>query len=147
LLGIKDGLKGRRSRSLGLLRKVDGLVFVLGLGRIEGEIATLEECLEPVVVRLMVVLDQGMVVALAALQVTAKEYAAHIASQQVRIAVALQVELHRGAGFGVGSVSGQNLASQLIVGLVGEERLKEIAFPVDLLDSFSVSALEQHHIE
>ena len=85
--------------------------------------------------------------ALTALQVAGEEDPADVSSEQVRVAVALQIEFHSRPGLGVGSVGRENFAGQLIVGLVGQERLKEVVFPVGLFDPFGVPPLEQHHIK
>ena len=91
----EHGHRARLDRAVGLLAA--------------GDDRPAEEGVEPVIVLLLVVVDQGMIVALAALQVHAQEQPADVAREDVRVALAVEQEPRRGAGGRVGPVGRQDL--------------------------------------
>ena len=77
---------------------------------------------------LLVVVDQGVVVALAALQVHAQEQPADVAGEDVRVGLAVEQEPGRGAGGRVGPVGRQDLADEHVVRpVLGERPAEELA--------------------
>ena len=96
---------------------------------------------------LLVVVDQGMIVALAARHVPAQEQPADVASDDVRIGLAVQQESRRGASRGVTPVGRQDLPHQHVVGPVLGKRLVEELAPWGRWHVEVGPPLHQHHVE
>ena len=105
------------------------------------------EGVEPVVILLLVAVDQGVVVALAALKIHAQKQPADVAGDEVRIGLAVQQEPRRGTAGGVGSVGRQNLPHQHVIRPVLGESLVQKLAPGAGLHIHLVAALHQHDVE
>ena len=96
---------------------------------------------------LLVVVDQGVVVALAALQVPTQEQPADVARDEVRIGLAVEQEPRRGTGGRVGSVGRQDLPDEHVIGPVLGERLVQKLAPGCRRHVQVGASLHQHHVE
>src|SRR5262249_26053664 len=110
-LGFEDRLKGYIA--LGLFRQ-DGLF----LGGIIVERAAAEKGIQPVIVLLLVGVDQRVIGALGAVEVHPQEEPADVLGDQVGLGLAVQVEPGGGAGLGVAAVGREDFADQLVVGFI-----------------------------
>ncbi len=86
---------------------------------------------QPVILGLLVIGNQRMVVAFGALDVPAEKHSRRVASHKVdREIFPVQVKPHRGAVVRIHAIGGENLAGQLIVGLVLFHRREQVGIPI-----------------
>ncbi|MFO0952592.1 MAG: hypothetical protein U0835_15885 [Isosphaeraceae bacterium] len=111
------------------------------------ELRAAQEGEDPVIMGLLVVVDEGVVVALGALEVTPEEDAADVAGRLVRLGVAVDQEPRRGAAGRVEAVGREDLGDELLVGDVLRERPPQEGMPLGRRDRRLGAALHQHHIE
>ena len=81
-----------------------------------------DESEQAVVIRLLIVLDQRVVVTLGALHVAAEEDPSDVPRDQVRLGLAIQIEPRGGAELRVGAIGPEELAHQLVEGTVRAAR-------------------------
>ena len=114
--------------------------------RVSG-IAGADEGEQAVVIGLLIVLDQGVVVALGALHVAAEEDSADVARDQVGLGAAIEKEPRGGPELGVGTVGAQELAHHLIEGTIRLRGGEQVALPQIGRDIHARPAFHEHDVE